>query len=101
MSHWLIALTAGMIMFALKAAVPVAAGERELSPRAVALTGLVAPAVIGALLTASLAASGVSADLVRRLVVLAVGFVVAVRSGSMPLTIGAGLAAHFALQALT
>lgn len=100
MNHWMIAVMAGLLMFGLKAVVPVAAGGRELPPRVVALTALVAPAIIGALLTASLATAGVSTDLLRRLAVLAVAFAVAVRSGSFPLTIGAGLAAHFVLVAV-
>lgn len=101
MNQWLIAILAGLLMFGLKALVPVAAGERELPPRAVALTGLVAPAIVGALLAASLAPSGVSVDLLQRLVVLAVAFVVQVKSGSFPLTIGAGLAVHVILAAIT
>ena len=101
MSAWLIAVVAGALMYALKAAVPVLAGRRELPRRAVALTALVAPAVIGALLATSLATSGPSPDLVRRLAVLAVAYAVAVRSGSFPLTIGAGLAAHVVLTAVT
>lgn len=91
---------AGLLAFVLKACVPILAGQRELSPRVVAVTGLVAPAVVGALLASSLVESGPSLDLARRLPALLVGFVVAVRTGSVPATIGSGIAVHLAVGLL-
>lgn len=101
MSDWLTAVAAGVAMYLLRGAVPLVAGRRALPERVVDLTRLAAPAVIAALLAGSLVASSSPAELLARLVVVAVGLAVAVRTRSIPWTIGAGLAAHALLGVLT
>jgi branched-subunit amino acid transport protein len=88
-------------MYALRAAVPLATSNRELPDRVVTITSFVAPAVIGALLAGSLAASASnSTELSSRVLVLAVGFATALRTRSIPLTIAAGLGTHLLLATL-
>jgi branched-subunit amino acid transport protein len=95
MNAWLTAALAGLVMFLMRATVPLIAGGRELPEHVVRVTRLAAPAVVGALLAASLATSVTAPpELLARLAVLGVGLAVALRTQSLPWTIGAGLAAY-------
>ncbi|MCZ4609915.1 AzlD domain-containing protein [Streptomyces sp. Lzd4kr] len=94
MNAWLTVMGAGLVMFLLKAVVPLAMSRRELPERVIELSRLVAPAVVAALLAASLAHVPEPAVLIRRTTVLICAFIVALRTQSVPKTLTVGLAVH-------
>jgi branched-subunit amino acid transport protein len=98
-SALLTVLAAAAVSYALRAAVPLGAGRRAVPHRAVAAIRLAPPAVLAALLAGSLAAEPTAA-LAPRLVVVGIGVAVALRTRSVPLTLGAGLGAHLLLTHL-
>lgn len=101
MNAWFILGAAGAIAFGLRWAIVLVAARRPISETVVALSGLVAPSIAAALLAGALVRTETAADLPLQVVAVVVGGVVAWRTRSVLLTLGAGLAAYALLGLLS
>lgn len=98
MTAWIALIVLAAISFALRGTVVLALGDRELPTLVRRGAEHLAPAVLTAMVAASLARAGVGPDTWGHLAAVAVGAVVAVRTGSVARTLGAGLSVYLAVQ---
>jgi branched-subunit amino acid transport protein len=100
---WILVIWVGATTAVIRAAGPVALGNRELPPRAMAVIGLLAPALLAALVMTQTFGSEGSSDLVldeRAVGVAGAGAVLALRGGillAMTVAVALSAAAHAVL----
>jgi branched-subunit amino acid transport protein len=97
MNPWIIIATVGVMSFVLRSSLVFASRGREVPDSVVAVTRHISPAVMGAMLAASVVGSaGVSPEFAVRVAALAAGAFAAIRTRWLAGTLAAGFAVHVA-----
>lgn len=94
MTAWLVLASAGLCTFLLRWGVVLVAASHPIPERVVGATALVAPAIAAALLAAAFTRAGGLSELSLHVVVVAVGFLIALRTRSVLMTLAAGVAVY-------